>query len=255
MFRLVSEGVFIPETMSTSYIARQIFEKVRNTFPDYIIKFASDNPRNPINQAGPEELKMIKYFNDNPLRKNWTGEIVIGNRNYIATFNAMRMEESCLRCHGDPADAPYGLKEIYGSHKAFYHSLGQVVGLDTVAIPSDIVNKLLLSEKFKNLGFLGAVILLLCASLIFVFKFLITDRLSKISNHFSNVEKQGDNLEDMHVAVFMLDDLGDPSNYFIENNQGRIFYESDFLAEPIEWFFSKKAAVKKDDRPTVTAQN
>jgi len=48
MFRLVSEGVFIPETMSTSYIARQIFEKVRNTFPDYIIKFASVNPRNPV---------------------------------------------------------------------------------------------------------------------------------------------------------------------------------------------------------------
>jgi len=207
MFDLVGEGKFIPETMSTSFVARSIFEKVQHHFPDYIIKFASDNPRNPINQAGPEELKMIKYFNDNPLRKNWTGEIVIGNKNYIATFNAMRMEESCLRCHGDPADAPYGLKKIYGSHEAFYYSLGEVVGLDTVAIPSDTVNKLLLSEKFKNLGFLGAVILFLCASLIFVFKFLITDRLSKISNHFSNVEKQGDNLEIGSVEVAGEDEI------------------------------------------------
>ncbi|MBU0769443.1 MAG: DUF3365 domain-containing protein [Proteobacteria bacterium] len=195
MFRLVSEGVFIPETMSTSYIARHIFEKVRKKFPDYIIKFASDNPRNSVNQAGPEELKMIKYFNDNPLNKVWTGEIAIGNRNYIATFNAMRMEKSCLRCHGDPADAPYELIKIYGSDAAFYRSLGEVVGLDTVAIPSDAVNKLLLSEKFKNLGFLGTVILLLSASLIFVFKFVITDRLSKISNHISDIEKQVDNLE------------------------------------------------------------
>ena len=69
------------------------------------------------------------------------------------------------------------------------------MGLDTVAIPSDTVNKLLLSEKFKNLGFLGIVILFLSASLVFVFKFVITDRLSKITNHFSDVEKQGDDLK------------------------------------------------------------
>ena len=207
MFRLVSDGTFFPETMSTSYIARHIFEKVRKTFPDYIIKFASDNPRNPVNQAGPDELRMIKYFNDNPLHKNWTGEIVIGNRKYIAIFSAMRMEKSCLRCHGDPADAPYELIRIYGSHAAFYHSLGEVVGLDTVAIPSDTVNKLLMSEKIKNLGFLGTVILLLSTSLIFVFKFVITNRLSKISNHFSDIEKQGDDLEIRGIEITGKDEI------------------------------------------------
>ena len=195
MFRLVSEGTFIPETMSTSYFARQVFEKVRKQFPDYIIKFASGNPRNPVNQAGPEELKMIRYFNDNPGNTVWTGEIDIGDREYLATFSAMRMEKACLRCHGNPADAPIELIKRYGSDASFYRPLGEVVGLDTIAIPSDTVNKLLLSEKFKNLGFLGAVILLLSASLIFVFKFVITDRLSKISNHFSDVEKQGDGLK------------------------------------------------------------
>jgi PAS domain S-box-containing protein len=195
MFRLVSEGTFIPETMSTSYFARQVFEKVGKQFPDYIIKFASGNPRNPVNQAGPEELKMIRYFNDNPGNTVWTGEIDIGDREYLATFSAMRMEKACLRCHGNPADAPIELIKRYGSDASFYLPLGEVVGLDTIAIPSDTVNKLLLSEKFKNLGFLGAVILLLSASLIFVFKFVITDRLSKISNHFSDVEKQSDGLK------------------------------------------------------------
>ena len=101
MFNLVGEETFIPETMSTSFIARSIFEKVRKNFPDYIIKFASDNPRNPINKAGPEELKMIKYFNEDPNNKVWTGEIVIGKKDYIATFSAMRMKQSCFRCHGE----------------------------------------------------------------------------------------------------------------------------------------------------------
>ena len=202
MFDLVGEETFIPETMSTSFIARSIFEKVRKNFPDYIIKFASDNPRNPINKAGPEELKMIKYFNEDPNNKVWTGEIVIGKKDYIATFSAMRMKQSCLRCHGNPADAPIELIKRYGSEASFYRPIGEVVGLDTIAIPSNTVNKLLLSQKLKDYGFLGAVILLLSASLIFVFKFVITDRLSRISNHFSDVEKLSDDLKigDIEIA-------------------------------------------------------
>jgi len=202
MFDLVAEETFIPETMSTSFISRSIFEKVRKKFPDYIIKFASDNPRNPINKAGPEELKMIKYFNEDPNKKVWTGEIVIGKKDYIATFSAMRMEQSCLRCHGNPADAPIELIKRYGSEASFYRPIGEVVGLDTIAIPSNTVNKLLLSQKLKDYEFLGAVILLLSASLIFVFKFVITDRLSRISNHFSDVEKLSDDLKigDIEIA-------------------------------------------------------
>lgn len=56
MYELLGQDEFIPTTMSTSYIARSIFEDVRKEFPEYIIKFSSDNPRNPANKAGPEEL-------------------------------------------------------------------------------------------------------------------------------------------------------------------------------------------------------
>jgi len=194
MFNLLGEGKFVPETMSTSFVARSIFEKVQHHFPDYIIKFASGNPRNPLNQAGPEELDMIKYFNDNPDDRVWMGDIVMGGREYLATFSAMRMEKTCLRCHGHPKDAPIELIERYGPDASFYRPIGEVVGMDTIAIPSDTVKKLILSEKLKNFGFLGIVILLLSASLIFVFKFVITDRLSKISNHFLDVEKQREKL-------------------------------------------------------------
>ncbi len=192
MFNLISKETFIPETMSTSFVARNIFEKVRENFPDYIIKFSSGNPRNPANQAGPEELNMIKYFNDNPLDEVWTGEINIGGKPYLAQFSAMRMEKPCLRCHGDPANAPYELIERYGPDASFYLPLGEVVGLDTIAIPSDKVNQRLWQEKVRNIGFLGILILLFCASLVFIFKFIITDRLSIITHHFLHTEKQGD---------------------------------------------------------------
>ena len=75
MYDLLGEDEFIPEAMSTSFVARNVFEEVQNEFPQIIIKFSSDNPRNPVNQAGPEELEVIDYFNRNPQVQRWSGRI------------------------------------------------------------------------------------------------------------------------------------------------------------------------------------
>jgi PAS domain S-box-containing protein len=100
----------------------------------------------------------------------------------------MRMEESCLPCHGNPPDAPAELLEIYGPKASFNLPLGQVVGLDTIAIPKDTVKALFLNKAINSFVLLGSGLLLLCVSLVFVFKFIITDRLSKITEHFVNTE-------------------------------------------------------------------
>ena len=87
---------FLPEVMSTSYIARNVFDKVRKKFDDSIIKFSSDNPRNPLNQAGPEELEIIEFFNNNPQKNEWTGQIEINNKRYYARFYATRTLDEAL---------------------------------------------------------------------------------------------------------------------------------------------------------------
>jgi two-component system, cell cycle sensor histidine kinase and response regulator CckA len=190
MFDLLPQGRFVPQTMSTSFVARNIFNKVRNQFPEYIIKFSADNPRNPVNLAGAEELNMIKYFNENPQKKVWTGEINLGNKSYFAKFSAMRMEKPCLRCHGNPADAPAELLEIYGAKASFNLPLGKVVGLDTIAIPKAKVKALFFNKTVNNFILLGIGLFLLCMSLVLVFKFVITDRLSKITEHFVSTEEK-----------------------------------------------------------------
>ena len=73
MEKRVPKDEFVVEAMSTSYVARQVFEKVRKKFPDYVIKFSSDNPRNPVNKAGPEEARVLQYFRDNPRRLDGRG--------------------------------------------------------------------------------------------------------------------------------------------------------------------------------------
>jgi PAS domain S-box-containing protein len=207
MFKLVDKGEFIPEAMSTSFVARNIFEKVRKKFPNFIIKFSADKPRNPINQAGAEELNMIRYFNDHPQQTDWAGNIEMDGRQYCAIFSARRMRTSCLRCHGDPADAPSGLIKQYGSEAAFYHSLGEVVGLDTVAIPSDTVEQMLWNKNVENIGFLTILILLLSAALVFVFKFAMTDRLSKISRHLLDSRQQNEDFEIKSIEISGKDEI------------------------------------------------
>ncbi|MCJ7541019.1 MAG: PAS domain S-box protein, partial [Desulfobacterales bacterium] len=66
-------------------------------------------------------------------------------------------------------------------------------------IPSDKVKQMLWNEKIKNIGFLGVLIVLLSASLVFIFKFTITDRLSEITTHFLDTEKQS--IEEKIAAI------------------------------------------------------
>ncbi len=192
MYDLIGEGEFILEAMSTSYVARSIFEDVRTDFPDYIIKFSSDNPRNPINQAGPEEMKIIKRFNDTPDLNRWEGITTIQGRPYMAKFNARRMTEACTLCHGSPEDAPRAIIEKYGPVAGFNRPMGQVIGMDTIAIPLTAI-----SEKFwAEMG--NTFIISLMGLLIFFFavfmvvKHLVINRLVMISRHFDCAAGESD---------------------------------------------------------------
>jgi two-component system, cell cycle sensor histidine kinase and response regulator CckA len=135
MEQLVKKDEFIPEAMSTSFVARSVFEEVRKEFPDYVIKFASDNPRNPANVAGPEEMKILQYFRDTPDATEWTGQVRMNGREYFVRSIPRLMEQSCLHCHGRPEDAPASLVARYGPKAGFHQSPGDVMALDTVGIP------------------------------------------------------------------------------------------------------------------------
>jgi PAS domain S-box-containing protein len=186
----LAPGEFFPETMSTSFVARSIFEKVRRSFPDYIIKFSSDDPRNPANQAGPDELRMIQYFNDHPEAKKWSGQIDLNGRPHMAHFNARRMKDRCLRCHGDPEDAPASLIERYGSTAGFDRPVGEVVALDTVAIPMDKVQAAVMAGALRDIGFMGAGVTLLVVLVALVFRSVVARRLGVMRTHFERIASQ-----------------------------------------------------------------
>lgn len=214
MYRLVGEEEFIPEAMSTSFVARAIFAEVNKDFPDFILKFSSCNPRNPANQAGPEENEIIRYLNDNPGQEEWHGELVIGGRRYLGRFQARRMKDSCLRCHGEPADAPASLLERYGAEAAFHRPVGEVIALDTVAIPVDKITEHLWEALSRDFLLVGLGFCLLFLAVYVALKFFIINRLGDITQYFVDTAAQSDYSRITPLAVKGNDEISILSRSF-----------------------------------------
>jgi signal transduction histidine kinase/DNA-binding response OmpR family regulator len=205
--KLIGEDEFIVEAMSTSHIARSVFEKVQSKFPDHVIKFPSDNPRNPVNKAGPEELNLIEYFRDNPQASRWNGTLDMNGSKYLAYVSAMRMEKSCLRCHGRPEDCPKSLLERYGNTGGFYRKVGDVAGLDVIAIPLDKVNAALATDATTNIVWAAIWLVAMFGFVLAAFRFIVTRRLTALTNHFQKAAKHTGEVPITSVAIHGNDEI------------------------------------------------
>jgi diguanylate cyclase (GGDEF)-like protein/PAS domain S-box-containing protein len=168
MEKRVGKDEFIPEAMSTSFIARNVFEKVAKAHPDYLLRFPSTNPRNPSNKANPQEESIIRYFEQNPDAEEWSGYLSIDGAQYYARAMPRRFKAECLHCHGVPEDAPSSLVKRYGPTAGFGRKIGQL-SIDLVGIPMTTIYATARNSALERLGaalllvslFLGAIALLI----------------------------------------------------------------------------------------------
>ena len=188
----VGPDEFILEAMSSSYVAREVFDRVRKKLPGYLLKFSSDNPRNPANRASPDELKVLQRFRSQPGLERWSGRITLDGRPYFAHFSARRMQESCLRCHGRPEDASPALVQRYGPVAGFHLPVGEVIALDTIAIPLEAADTALASQLRQQLPLTAAGLALLFLAIVVVFRRLVSSRLAVIADHFARIAASPD---------------------------------------------------------------
>ncbi len=135
---LIPPDLFIPHAMSTSFVGREIMNRLKQRFPEFRYKRAAANPTNPINQADEFELSMLNWFNENPDTGEWHGLIKKNNLSYYTRMRAIYAEIQCLYCHGNPAEAPEAMIAMYGSTGGFGYKVGTVVAADTIYIPVDV---------------------------------------------------------------------------------------------------------------------
>ncbi|MFA6561995.1 MAG: DUF3365 domain-containing protein [Verrucomicrobiia bacterium] len=185
--RIVGNKEYIPEMMSPMFVSQSVFEKVQKKFPGYIVRFVSDNPRNPVNQATPQELQAIDFFRRNPTVSQKTEQIQINGQRYVAQFKVRRMKAECMRCHGDPKDAPAALVKQYGATAGFHREVGDVAGLDTVAIPVETVALAMASEMSWKQMVMATWLAFLFGLIIIAFHLVVSRRLSLMARHIREI--------------------------------------------------------------------
>jgi len=184
---IVGKDEFIPEMMSPPFVSQSVFEKVQQKFPGYIVRFTSDNPHNPANRATPQELRLIDFFRRNPQVSQKTEQIQINGQRYVAQFKARQMKAECLRCHGDPKDAPAALVKRYGASAGFHREAGDIAGLDTVAIPVETVAAAMASEMSWKQLIMATWLAFLFGLIIIAFHLVVSRRLSAMARHIREI--------------------------------------------------------------------
>jgi diguanylate cyclase (GGDEF)-like protein len=179
IYRLKKEGklyedYFSPKTMSFTYIARGIKdllnkERKEAGLPEIYFKLASTNPRNEINRADTKEADLLRLMNENKLDKH--REILEDTEGNKTLYYAMATEpivEGCLKCHGDPQDAPAEMVSLYPESAGYFEEVGDIRALISIRIPLD--QYLLAGHRIaKTMTIIACVILAAIYGLIFFF--------------------------------------------------------------------------------------
>jgi HAMP domain-containing protein len=136
--------------VATTLVAEQFAKRQ----PAYYIKNISDSPLNPANKPQPFETELLERFraNRNLDLLTETGTIK-GNRMLVSAAPKVSAK-GCLRCHGDPRNAPEDLRIKYGETDGYYYENGQVVGVSLVGVPLGDIQAVAIERSLVAIVFL-----------------------------------------------------------------------------------------------------
>ncbi|HEY9616005.1 MAG TPA: DUF3365 domain-containing protein [Microcoleaceae cyanobacterium] len=136
-----SSEKFVREAIP-SYAARQTFELLRRQkqYSDYFYKDAALNPTNPRDQANEFEAALVREFRQNPDLKERSGFKQGNDRTLFYVARPLKIQQqSCLRCHSTPDQAPQSQLATYGTTAGFGWEMNQIVAAQTVYVTAEEV--------------------------------------------------------------------------------------------------------------------
>jgi hypothetical protein len=179
-------------------------------------RVSSDNFRSVNNQPDSFELQAIHVFKTGliqpPKDQARFVETYEGNRYRYAI--PVKVSEGCMRCHGDPKDAPREVIDKYGEQRAFYYRLGDIRGVITIDLP---VPSLAAASPIMNAYSLALIAAAFLANF-FLFKRIVVDRITRltgitekmvhgdlnaeVSDHYR--KDSGDEIDKLYQAVDLM---------------------------------------------------
>lgn len=98
---------------------------------DYVIRYVSDNPRNPKNAPDAFETEAIGEFRSNTNLGEYYSFGTMNDESYYRYSVPLKMQSACAECHGDPV----GEIDVTGFPKEGLQS-GDLVGIASISIPA-----------------------------------------------------------------------------------------------------------------------
>ncbi|MFH1981343.1 MAG: DUF3365 domain-containing protein [Pseudomonadota bacterium] len=137
----LDDSFYEPEFLSSSFMVRNIHQYFNEELtgaghPKIYYKLAATNPRNPVNQADAFEQDLIARFNADRQQKSYREVQVINGKKYL--YHAQPFLENnpaCLKCHGDPQDAPTQLRARYSCGGGFNEKVGYIRAIESIRAP------------------------------------------------------------------------------------------------------------------------
>lgn len=164
------------DSRTIGFLPAHAFSRIARDFARWndsgaIFNNVSDRPRNPRNQADADELAAMRWFRENPRAVERLDDIARADgKRYLLYTAPIWIEEFCLRCHGDPEDAPPGIRAANDS--AYGYQVGDLRGVVSIKIPTAK-----LDERFHVVWHMQAIKSLAGYAILFLAVGLLLDRL------------------------------------------------------------------------------
>lgn len=169
--KLETEPVFIPETVP-AYSATEVFQSFRQNedYKGFFYKEATLNPTNLRDKADGFEKSLIERFRTEPnLQEISDFRTLPGGRVfYIARPLAIK-KDNCLRCHGNPSDAPKSQLATYGAENGYGWKLNEIVSAQMISVPAEEVFR----QARQSLALILSILLGVFAVIVFGINYLL----------------------------------------------------------------------------------
>ncbi len=210
MYTLYGHDTFILEAMSTSYVSRVVMNMFQEKMPDFEYRRVATNAFNPQYEANANEVKMIDYFKNHPSQSDWTGITPKGKKHVYTHFRPVIFYDSCLHCHGNPADAPSPIVSQYGNTRGFNQPINKISGIVSVSVPVDVGTVAILGVAWKVFSVTLCAFLALYGIIWLFFNNLIIRDLHNILEVFRDTLRDEDGLQ-LYEKAKTMDEFGELS--------------------------------------------
>jgi len=168
ILELVGRNQFIPEIMSGFALTRGVWDEFQKRNSDYLFKQATIDPLHMDNKADKYDLTIIDKFSKNLDLKEDEGTIVKNGVSYYYYAEPIKVGRGCLRCHGDPANAPQEQIDMYGTENGYHWEADTIASAYVIYVP---LQKALTEAKKAaiNLVAIGAAGVIVLMLIIWIF--------------------------------------------------------------------------------------